>query len=124
MVNFMQAKKDLRNMSIRYVKGVGPAKASLFEKIGVKTVSDLFYYLPRRYEDRTNVVKPSEAEPGRAQAVKGKVLKCSLFRARTGTTIFELSVGDDSGRVFGSGIINRFWVSYSRWGRKLLSMVK
>jgi ATP-dependent DNA helicase RecG len=97
----MQVKKDPRKMSVRYIKGVGPAKATLFEKLGVRTVSDLFYYLPRRYEDRTNVVKPSEVEPGRAQAVRGKVMKTSFFRARTGTGIFELTIGDESGRVFG-----------------------
>jgi ATP-dependent DNA helicase RecG len=101
MVDFMQAKKDPRGMSIRYVKGVGPAKAALFEKLGVRTVSDIFYFLPRRYEDRTNVVEASEARAGTRQAVKGRVLKCSLFRARTGTGIFELTIGNDSGRVFG-----------------------
>ena len=100
-VNFMQVKKDLSSMSIRYVKGVGPAKALLFEKLGVSTVSDLFYYLPRRYEDRTRVVTPSEAQPGSAQAVKGTVLKCSVFRARTGTGIFEIAIGDNLNRVFG-----------------------
>lgn len=97
----MQAKKDVRGMSIRYIKGVGPAKALLFEKLGVKTVSDLFYFLPRRYEDRTLVVAPSQAKPGEAQAVRGKVIKCSVFRARTGTGIVEVSVGDGKGRVFG-----------------------
>jgi len=39
--------------SIRYVKGVGPAKEVLFNNLHIYTVSDLLYYFPRDYEDRT-----------------------------------------------------------------------
>ncbi len=39
--------------SIRYVKGVGPAKEALFNNLGVYSVNDLIYYFPRDYEDRT-----------------------------------------------------------------------
>lgn len=35
--------------SIRYIKGVGPAKAKLFNKLGVFTVEDLLNYFPRDY---------------------------------------------------------------------------
>ncbi len=96
----MQAKKCIRDMPVRYVKGVGPAKAALFEKLGVSTVYDLLYHLPRRYEDRTRVVTPSQVEPGKPQAVRGKVLKRSGFKARTGTGIFEITVGDGKGKVY------------------------
>lgn len=96
----MQAKKIPRDVPVRYVKGVGPVNADLFARLGVENVSDLFYYLPRRYEDRTRVVSVKDISPGEAQAVTGKVIKKSIFTARTGTRIFELVVGDGSARVF------------------------
>ncbi|MBD3379091.1 MAG: ATP-dependent DNA helicase RecG [Candidatus Omnitrophica bacterium] len=97
----MQAKKSGKDIPIRYIKGVGPRKAELFEKLGVGTVSDLFYYLPRRYEDRSAIVPISGLKPGDTAAVIGKVLKVNSFRARTGTLITEVALGGDSRRVFG-----------------------
>jgi ATP-dependent DNA helicase RecG len=32
---------------VQYVKGVGPQRAVLLEKLGIKSVRDLLYYLPR-----------------------------------------------------------------------------
>ncbi|RKY43231.1 MAG: DNA helicase RecG [Candidatus Makaraimicrobium thalassicum] len=96
----MQEKNSLQGTPVRYIKGVGPRKAHLFEKLGIENVSDLFYYLPRRYEDRSRIVEVKDLQPGRNQAVIGKVLKTSVFTARTGTRIFEIAVGGDSRRVF------------------------
>ena len=36
--------------NITALKGIGAAKAKLFEKVGVVTVQDLLYYFPRGYE--------------------------------------------------------------------------
>ena len=33
--------------SIKYVKGIGEARARLFEKLGIFTVSDMLFHLPR-----------------------------------------------------------------------------
>ena len=35
--------------SIRYLKGVGEARARLFSKVGVETIYDLLTYFPRTY---------------------------------------------------------------------------
>ncbi|MDP8298651.1 MAG: ATP-dependent DNA helicase RecG, partial [Candidatus Tantalella remota] len=96
----MQEKKSHQDVPVRYVKGVGPIKAKVFEKIGVQDVSDLFYYLPRRYEDRSDIVQVGEIKHGETKAVVGKVLKCSTFTARTGTRIFEIAIGGPEGKVF------------------------
>jgi len=95
----MQGKKAPQDISVRYIKGVGPQKAMLFEKLGVRTVYDLLYYLPRRYEDRSEIIPIKAIEPGKPAGVAGKVEKTSIFRARTGTTIFELSVNDGTGKI-------------------------
>jgi ATP-dependent DNA helicase RecG len=95
----MQGKKDLLDVPVRFIKGVGPRKAVLFEKLGIYSVQDLFDHLPRRYEDRSGVVPVRELEPGRTAMVAVKVVKTSTFRARTGTAISQVSVKDGSGRL-------------------------
>lgn len=42
------------------LKGVGPAKAELLEKLEIRTLEDLVSYFPRQYEDRTQFL-PIEA---------------------------------------------------------------
>ena len=42
--------------SVMYLKGVGPKRAELFEKLGIKTVRDLIYHLPRSYTDYSSPV--------------------------------------------------------------------
>ena len=39
--------------SVQYIKGVGPAFAKKFEKLGIRTVRDLLLHYPRRYIDYT-----------------------------------------------------------------------
>ena len=41
------------NKEIKYIKGVGPAKAELLNKIGIFNLQDLITYFPRAYEDRS-----------------------------------------------------------------------
>ena len=43
--------------SAQYVKGIGPKRAELLAKHGVNTVEDLLSYYPRRYLDRSHIVK-------------------------------------------------------------------
>lgn len=97
----MQAKNPAWDIPVRYVKGVGPVKADLFKRLGIETVSDLFYYLPRRYEDRSDICPVADIKPGETRGVIGKVLKINVFTARTGTRILEVSVGDGKRRVSG-----------------------
>lgn len=48
------------------IRGVGEVKSKLLERLGIKTVENLIYYLPRRYEDRRQIVKISDLIPGGA----------------------------------------------------------
>ncbi|MBF0252394.1 MAG: ATP-dependent DNA helicase RecG, partial [Candidatus Omnitrophica bacterium] len=89
-----------KNIDIRYVKGVGPKKAEIFNKMGLYTIKDLLYYLPRRYEDRRNIHKIKDLKPGEDSAFAGQVIKQSIFTARTGTNIVEVMLDDGTGRIW------------------------
>ncbi|MFH1797881.1 MAG: ATP-dependent DNA helicase RecG [Candidatus Omnitrophota bacterium] len=95
----MQVKNLSGDTSVRYIKGVGPMKADLFKKVGLERIADLFYYLPRRYEDRSSIKEIKDLKPGETQAVIGEVLKTNVFTARTGTRILEVSIGQGGRRV-------------------------
>lgn len=89
--------------SVQFVKGVGPKNAKLLAKLGINTVEDLLYYLPRSYEDRSKFKPIKYISPGEDITVKGKVLKISMDRPRRGLSILRVTISD------GSDVINGVW---------------
>ncbi|MGO9272958.1 MAG: ATP-dependent DNA helicase RecG [Terriglobia bacterium] len=85
------------NSEVQYLKGVGPVRAELLSSRGIRTVEDLLYYTPFRYEDRTRVTPIRDLMPGQYATILGRVLTCGLMRTRGGMYIFDLSAVDASG---------------------------
>ena len=48
----------LRNLDIKYLKGIGPKRAELLGKqLGIKSYRDLLYHFPTRYLDRSSIYR-------------------------------------------------------------------
>ena len=45
---------------IQFIKGVGPSRATLLNKLGIFNLKDLITYFPREHEDRGNAKLISE----------------------------------------------------------------
>jgi ATP-dependent DNA helicase RecG len=84
---------------IKYLKGVGPARAEMFASRGIHTVEDLLYYTPFRYEDRTRLTRIRDLVPGQTTTILAKVLTCGLMRTRRGLYIYDLAATDSSGMI-------------------------
>lgn len=83
---------------IQYIKGIGPKRAETFRKIGVETVSDLLYYFPRSYQDRSVCVALKDVPIGEHVCVKAKVLTKGVRRTRS-MQICEIIVDDGTARL-------------------------
>ena len=80
---------------IRYLKGVGESRAQLYHKLGVDTVEDLLYHIPRRYVDLTHPTPLAEAIPGQKCAVRALLAaKGREQRIRRGLSVFRLTAVD------------------------------
>ena len=87
--------------SIQYLKGIGPKRAQLLQKIGIKSVEDVLYYFPRRYEDRSHFSPIAKLALGSVATIKAEVLTTHGRRSfKSGLNLFEAVVGDDTGRLF------------------------
>jgi len=83
-----------------YLKGVGPRRAELLAKRGIRTFEDLLGYLPFRYEDRIRFAKIREIVPSQVYTVQAQVLSGSLVRyTRARGGMYHLLVHDDSGSL-------------------------
>jgi ATP-dependent DNA helicase RecG len=81
----------------RWLKGVGPKRAEQLAALGLLTVRDVLYHLPRRYEDRRRPVPMREARVGEPAVVHGKIIGVQFRRSRTrGQGVLEVIVSDDT----------------------------
>ena len=85
--------------SISYLKGVGPARAEAFRRLGVITAGDLLYHIPHRYEDASTVSAIASLEPGMHGTVIGRVISKGIIPTRRGLRIFQAVLRDDSGMI-------------------------
>ncbi|MBL7157337.1 MAG: ATP-dependent DNA helicase RecG [Candidatus Omnitrophica bacterium] len=109
----MQGKKPDPKVDIRYLKGVGPKRAEILKNLEINTVEDILYYLPRRYEDRSNFTFIKDLKVGEYQTVKGKVLTLGRHRTKRGINLFQLALGDKTGVIycvwFNQPFLNKFF---------------
>jgi ATP-dependent DNA helicase RecG len=93
--------------SVQYLKGIGPERAKALKTVGVETVEDLLYYIPRRYLDRSNILPMAKVRPGSEVTVIGRVE--AFGRARTRRPQYQVILKDKT------GIIRLVWFSKLNW---------
>jgi ATP-dependent DNA helicase RecG len=84
---------------ITYLKGVGPARAEAFRRVGVMTARDLLYLVPHRYEDASTITPIRQLEVGMDATIVGRVISKGVLPTRRGLRIFQAVVRDETGMV-------------------------
>ncbi|MCD8088381.1 MAG: ATP-dependent DNA helicase RecG, partial [Oscillospiraceae bacterium] len=88
------------NDNIRYLKGVGEARAKAMEKLGIHTLRDLLNYFPRAYEDRRAVCAIADAPLEIPVCVRAMVASPPVASyVRRGMELLKLRAVDESGSV-------------------------
>ncbi|MFI5371720.1 MAG: ATP-dependent DNA helicase RecG, partial [Candidatus Eisenbacteria bacterium] len=96
---------------VQFLTGVGPARAPLFERLGIGTLEDLLRHYPRQYLDARTFVPIRDLHPGALVTVQGVIRQAAALRTRGGRTDFACTLADDTGRVqtyfFGQPFLSR-----------------
>jgi len=71
--------------------------AEKLARIGIETVQDLLFHLPRRYEDRTRLTPMGAVRPGDKVLVQGQIQTAEV--SVRGRRILRCVVSDSSGRI-------------------------
>jgi len=85
---------------IEEIPRVGPQYQKKLKKLGIKTVGDLLFHFPHRYEDFSDIIPISEVEEGKTVCIQGKIIDIKnirIFKRRM--TITETLVNDNSGGI-------------------------
>jgi len=83
-------------MAVQYLKGVGPARAGAFAKLGVNTVGDLLEYYPRDWDFAPGAMKIGQLKAGETAAIVGLV-ESTDYRPYSRQPVFEVMLADETG---------------------------
>jgi ATP-dependent DNA helicase RecG len=97
---------------VQYLPGVGPQRALLFEKLGVKTVKDVLFYFPRRYIDARSVTPISDLSAGERATLVGRVITMQSRKLWRGGTVLSVMLAD------GTGVLECTWFGRSYLERR------
>ena len=82
------------------VTGVGPARARLLERLGLRTLGDLLFDAPRRHEDRRSFCKVRDLEEGVRGAVLGRIVAAGVKKfQQSGKSVYEFILDDGTARL-------------------------
>ncbi|MFG0239878.1 MAG: ATP-dependent DNA helicase RecG [Gimesia chilikensis] len=94
---------------IQFLQGVGPERAELLVKLGIETVEDLLWHLPRSVLDLTDVRPVNELEEDQLASVCGKVVDLDARTISRGRTISAILLDCGTGFLKGTWF-NQPWV--------------
>jgi ATP-dependent DNA helicase RecG len=100
MISANTTAQKLKNLPVTSLKGIGPKRAELLEMKGIKTVLDLMFFTPNRYEDRSRISQIGKTVDGQSVLVRGKVLsgREEMF-FRRGKGLFRIIIKDVTARL-------------------------
>ncbi len=98
------AAEGVLRRSVDAVRGVGPVLAEQLRRLGLHTVEDLLYHIPRRYEDRRHFSRLYDAPHGEFRTFRVSVVRLHTPQLRTGRFLTEVYVTD--GTAVG---VLKFW---------------
>jgi len=105
---------------VKYLKNVGPKRADLLKKLGIRNAAELLEFFPKRYEDRRKVKKISHLQPGEVETVRGRLGSMEEFRPRSNLSITKVWISDDTGSIPAVWFNQRFIKRQLEKGREIV----
>ena len=91
---------DMLKTDVRYVKGVGEARAKSLARLGITNLGELLRWFPRAYEDRRSVCRIADAPVGERVCVCAVVAAAPrVSHIRRGLDLVKLRAVDESGAL-------------------------
>ncbi|MBI4386223.1 MAG: ATP-dependent DNA helicase RecG [Elusimicrobia bacterium] len=77
--------------SVRYLRGVGPKRAALFERLGIASLGDILFHFPRDWENRAETA-PGPTGGNGPVVFRGRVLSARAVPTRSSLAIYKASL--------------------------------
>src|SRR5688500_17652387 len=90
---------ELLATPVQFLKGVGPARAELLNKLGLRTARDVLFFFPRDYHDLTDLTSIEGLAEGTLVRLRGTVVELEQRTTGSGTIMLGVLVRCGTGHV-------------------------
>ena len=87
----MRAPPDHTPLTV--LKGIGPALEEKLNRLGLRSVEDVLFHLPSRYQDRTRITPIGALRPGLDAVIEGVVLAAEVVMGRRRSLLCRIQDG-------------------------------
>lgn len=67
--------EDILKKDVKYIKGVGPNRVKVLNKLGINSLKDLITYFPRAYEDRSQIKSICDIQDGEKATIEATIVQ-------------------------------------------------
>ncbi len=101
------------NAPLTSLRGVGESQAQRLARLGLHTIRDLLYFLPRRYDDFSQLKSINRLEYGEEVTIIAQVWDAGTRTTRGGQSLFKAVLSD------GTGMIEATWFNQPYLGQRI-----
>ncbi len=88
------------NAPLAEIKGIGPRFLAKLKKLEIKTVKDLLWHFPTRYEDFSRIYQIADLVPHQEATIQGRIVEVASRRTwRRHMFIVEALISDETGSI-------------------------
>jgi ATP-dependent DNA helicase RecG len=102
------------------LSGVGPEMVGAFKRLGLRTIEEVLYHFPHRYDDYSKQKTIAELSIGEVETVVAEVAEVKTFRMKNGRDAVEIQVSDATGLLKAVFFQGRWLAKQFPVGRKVV----
>lgn len=84
---------------VQFLKGVGPQRAELLERLGLRTARDVVFFFPRDYQDLNELARVADLVEGNLTRLRGTVEEVDQRVSNSGSILLGVLLAVEEGRV-------------------------
>jgi ATP-dependent DNA helicase RecG len=105
---------------VEFIRGIGPGRAALLERLGLRTASHLLFNFPRDYTDLSEERTIENLVEGQLQSVRGVVTEIAATSSGFGKSRLSILIADGSGHLRATWFNQPFMRDKFREGQHVL----
>jgi ATP-dependent DNA helicase RecG len=120
MVTLDKSPAELLATPVQFLKGVGPQRAELLQRLDLQTARDVLFFFPRTYQDMTDLREVQQLEEDKLQSVCGIVEDMDLRGSQPGRCVLGVLIRSGDGHLRGLWFNQPFMEEKFKIGQRVM----
>ena len=120
MTTLDKSPAELLATPVQFLKGVGPQRAELLQRLDLQTARDVLFFFPRTYQDMTDLREVQQLEEDKLQSVCGIVEDMDLRGSQPGRCVLGVLIRSGDGHLRGLWFNQPFMEEKFKIGQRVM----